>query len=82
MNLIKCESVQFHSLLRQQILFQLMLFKHVKIVFSQIQQLEGEMRPLKVDIQSLTTQKDAMLAEKTALKNEVLYNSFTVCSGA
>ena len=29
------------------------------------------MRPLKVDIQSLTTQKDAMLAEKTALKNEV-----------
>ena len=39
------------------------------------------MRPLKVDIQSLTTQKDAMLAEKTALKNEVLYNSFTVCSG-
>ena len=59
-----------------------MLFKHVKIVFSQIQQLEGEMRPLKVDIQSLTTQKDAMLAEKTALKNEVLYNSFTVCSGA
>ena len=40
------------------------------------------MRPLKVDIQSLTTQKDAMLAEKTALKNEVLYNSFTVCSGA
>ena len=80
--MIKCESVQFHSLLRQQILFQLMLFKHVKIVFSQIQQLEGEMRPLKVDIQSLTTQKDAMLAEKTALKNEVLYNSFTVCSGA
>ena len=82
MNLIKCESVQFHSLLRKQILFQLMLFKHVKIVVSQIQQLEGEMRPLKVDIQSLTTQKDAMLAEKTALKNEVLYNSFTVCSGA
>ena len=40
------------------------------------------MRPLKVDIQSWTTQKDAMLAEKTALKNEVLYNSFTVCSGA
>ena len=80
--MIKCESVQFHSLLRKQILFQLMLFKHVKIVFSQIQQLEGEMRPLKVDIQSLTTQKDAMLAEKTALKNEVLYNSFTVCSGA
>jgi len=28
-------------------------------------------RPLKDSIQSLTTQKDALLAEKTALKNEV-----------
>ena len=32
------------------------------------------MRPLKDSIQSLTTQKDALLAEKTALKNEVLSN--------
>jgi len=38
---------------------------------SQIQQLEADMRPLKDSIQSLTTQKDALLAEKTALKNEV-----------
>ena len=29
------------------------------------------MRPLKDNIQSLTTQKDGLLAEKTALKNEV-----------
>lgn len=29
------------------------------------------MRPLEGNIQSLTTQKDALLAEKTALKNEV-----------
>lgn len=40
---------------------------------SQIQQLEADMRPLKDSIQSLTTQKDALLAEKTALKNEVLF---------
>ena len=29
------------------------------------------MRPLKDNVQSLTTQKDALSAEKTALKNEV-----------
>lgn len=39
--------------------------------FPQIQQLEGEMRPLRDGLQSLTSQKDALLAEKTALKNEV-----------
>ncbi|CAH3021550.1 unnamed protein product [Porites evermanni] len=44
----------------------------VRELVTKIQQLEGEMRPLKVDIQSLTTQKDAMLAEKTALKNEIV----------
>lgn len=39
--------------------------------FLQVQQLEGEMKPLKDGLQSLTSQKDALLAEKTALKNEV-----------
>ena len=29
------------------------------------------MKPLRDGLQSLTSQKDAMLAEKTALKNEV-----------
>ena len=42
----------------------------VIMVFSQIKGLEGEMKPLKDGVQSLTSQKDALLAEKTALKNE------------
>ena len=37
----------------------------------QVQELEGDMKPLKDGLQSLTSQKDALLAEKTALKNEV-----------
>ena len=40
------------------------------MVFAQIKGLEGEMKPLKDGVQSLTSQKDALLAEKTALKNE------------
>ena len=40
------------------------------MVIAQIKGLEGEMKPLKDGVQSLTSQKDALLAEKTALKNE------------
>lgn len=40
-------------------------------VLPQVQELEGDMKPLKDGLQSLTSQKDALLAEKTALKNEV-----------
>ena len=32
----------------------------------------GEVQPLKENIKMLTVQKDALVAEKTALKNEVL----------
>ena len=42
----------------------------LSMVFAQIKGLEGEMKPLKDGVQSLTSQKDALLAEKTALKNE------------
>ena len=40
-------------------------------VLLQVQELEGDMKPLRDNLQSLTSQKDALLAEKTALKNEV-----------
>jgi len=40
-------------------------------VLTQVQELEGDMKPLRDGMQSLTSQKDALLAEKTALKNEV-----------
>ena len=38
---------------------------------SRVQELEGEIQPLKESVKSLTVQKDALVAEKTALKNEV-----------
>lgn len=41
-------------------------------VLPQVQELEGDMKPLRDGMQSLTSQKDALLAEKTALKNEVI----------
>ncbi|KAJ7387617.1 hypothetical protein OS493_000952 [Desmophyllum pertusum] len=44
----------------------------VRELVTKIQQLEGEMRPLRDGLQSLTSQKDALLAEKTALKNEIV----------
>ena len=39
---------------------------------SRVHKLEGEVQPLKENIKMLTVQKDALVAEKTALKNEVL----------
>jgi len=38
---------------------------------SRVQELEGEIQPLKESVKTLTVQKDALVAEKTALKNEV-----------
>ncbi|CAH3109789.1 unnamed protein product [Pocillopora meandrina] len=46
--------------------------KTVKELAEKIKGLEGEMKPLKDGVQSLTSQKDALLAEKTALKNEIV----------
>ena len=45
---------------------------------SRVHELEGEVQPLKENIKMLTVQKDALVAEKTALKNEVLKDS--LCS--
>ena len=39
---------------------------------SHVHELEVEVQPLKENIKLLTVQKDALVAEKTALKNEVL----------
>lgn len=39
---------------------------------SRVHELEVEVQPLKENIKLLTVQKDALVAEKTALKNEVL----------
>ena len=37
----------------------------------QIQKVESELQPLKESNRAVTSQKDSLLAEKTALKNEV-----------
>ena len=47
---------------------------------SHAHELEVEVQPLKENIKLLTVQKDALVAEKTALKNEVLkYSLCSVC---
>ena len=38
---------------------------------SRVRELEGEVQPLKENIKMITVQKDALVAEKTALRNEV-----------
>ena len=37
-----------------------------------VRELEAEVQPLKENMKILTVQKDALVAEKTALKNEVV----------
>ena len=39
---------------------------------SSVRELEAEVQPLKENMKILTVQKDALVAEKTALKNEVV----------
>ena len=45
---------------------------------SRVSELEGEVQPLKENIKMLTVQKDALVAEKTALRNEVLEYSLCI----
>jgi len=47
------------------------LEQQLEVSTSRVHELEGEVQPLKENMKMLTVQKDALVAEKTALKNEV-----------
>ena len=48
------------------------LEQQLEVSTSRVHKLEGEVQPLKENIKMVTVQKDALVAEKTALRNEVL----------
>ena len=47
------------------------LEQQLEVSTSHVHELEGEVQPLKENIKMITVQKDALVAEKTALRNEV-----------
>ena len=56
------------------------LEQQLEVSTTRAHELEVEVQPLKENIKLLTVQKDALVAEKTALKNEVLKCSLcSVC---
>ena len=63
-----------NKLLREQ---KIKLEQQLEASTSRVRELEGEVQPLKENVKILTVQKDALVAEKAALKNEVL-KMFTV----